>query len=93
VGIHDGANSSGAEGIAYDVNTVHDYDNSMLSNMVPSINADVVMNDLQRLSGPNAWELELLGEDSLWANLPILSNFMSVQESETYGYVFFHKFR
>lgn len=32
----------------------------------------------------NIWELELLGEDSLWANIPIIPNFISVQASAPY---------
>ena len=41
----------------------------------------------QQLLNTNSWELELLGEDSLWANIPILSNFISIQDSPPYEYV------
>jgi hypothetical protein len=86
VGNHYGVNTSRDESVAYDASAVQEYDTSVPANIMPSINADVQM------LGPDAWELELLGEDSLWANLPILSNFMSVQESEPYGYVSTCKF-
>ncbi len=81
LGIPQGVNTSRADSVALDV--------TVPGNVMSSVNADLPMSDqVMQLSGPDAWELELLGEDSLWANLPILSNFMSVQESEPYGYAF-----
>lgn len=60
-----------------------------MGNLGPSLNFEVpIGNQAQnRFSNPDTWELELLGEDSLWADLPILPNFMSVQNSPPYEYV------
>jgi Fungal Zn(2)-Cys(6) binuclear cluster domain len=81
VGIPCGVNTSRAESVVFDT--------AVPTSIMPNINSDEQVSDpLMQLSGPDAWELELLGEDSLWANLPIFANFMSVKDLEPYGYVF-----
>ena len=81
VGIPCGVNTSRAESVVFDT--------AVPTSIMPNINSDKqVIDPFMQLSGPDAWELELLGEDSLWANLPIFANFMSVQGSEPYEYVF-----
>ncbi|KIV99819.1 uncharacterized protein PV09_08623 [Verruconis gallopava] len=64
-----------------------------MGQIVPNLNFEghlTSQTTQQRMSGPDTWELELLGEDSLWANIPILSNFISVQDSPPYEYVSSH---
>jgi hypothetical protein len=85
---HD-VNTSRAQSVGFEPDSLQVYDSTLMGNLEPNLNFEVPMgNQAQhRYSNPDTWELELLGEDSLWANLPILPNFMSVQDSPPYEYV------
>jgi hypothetical protein len=82
-------NTSRAQSEAFEPDSLQVYDTNLMGNLEPSLNFEVPMSNQSqhRLSNPDTWELELLGEDSLWANIPILPNFMSVQDSPPYEYV------
>jgi hypothetical protein len=75
--------------LGYVEETFPDYGSSLVGNLAPNFafNGQPGNQTAQRHSSSNTWELELLGEDSLWANIPIIPNFISVQSSPPYEFV------
>lgn len=77
--------------MGFEGETLHDSEATAFGNLAPSMSLDVNSMGNQPLHqsfpGPENWELELLGEDSLCTNIPIIPNFTAVQQSTPYEYV------
>ncbi|KAL3469742.1 fungal-specific transcription factor domain-containing protein [Aspergillus californicus] len=72
------------QNVSLEAEPLHDDDSTALS-LVPSTDIEDPIRG--QLLDPENWELELLGEDSLCTNLPILSSFFAAQHYPPYEHV------
>lgn len=78
------------QSVSLEAEPLQDDDSTALRDLVPSTDIEdpVRGQQLQQIfPDPENWELELLGEDSLCTDLPILSSFFSTQHYPPYEHV------